>query len=243
MANRFNPQKLSRQLAPFGFTLNLPEAMKGGISFVRPSSVERLFEHVLICAGKIVWAEAVVSAATYTTCNKSVSEEDRRFRLLLAPDWPHTTSLETRDTAQPWLRQLIDNADTYCKQMAAEIGPALAARLQPVFKAVDSYTQKLGDIFAILDREFAFVSEISPDERAEFNRLTSIAQRYLWLNANDSEVASIALVRFGNEVEECESTSLDKVHQGDGLTARLILLADYVRAKRLAYEKLGGLRR
>jgi len=128
--------------------------------------------------------------------------------------------------------------------MAAEKGPLLAQRLLPVFTAVDSYVRRLGDVFAILDREAAFASESSPDQQVEVDRLTALVRSVLYLNSEDATLASVALVRFGEEVEGAATPFRDKVPGRDaGLAARLILVADHVRAARRAYELAGGLHR
>ena len=126
--------------------------------------------------------------------------------------------------------------------MAAEKGPVLARRLEPVFNVVDSYVQALGDLFAVFDREFAFLTEVAPEERAAVDRLATLARSMLYLNSEDAKLASLALVRFGAEVERRASPFESKLpHRDDGLAARLILLADYVRMKRLEYDAAGGL--
>jgi hypothetical protein len=245
MAKRFDPGKLSQRLAPFGFALNLPEAMKGGISFVRPSAVERLYEHVLIRTGETAYAEAVISGATFTSCHACVSEFDNRFRAFLSGASRFQIShVETWAAAQAWQKTLIENADAYCKQMATDKGPLLFRRLLPVFTAVDSYIQRLGDTFAILDREFAFVSEASPDEKAEVERLATNARQWLYLNSEDAKLACLALVRFGSQVEGSPSPFHNKVPRIDSdLATRIILLVDSVRARRVEYEMAGGLHR
>lgn len=245
MARRINPDKLSQRLGPFGFALNLPEAMKGGISFVRSSAVERLYEHVLIRTGTPTYAEAVISGASFTTCFDCVSERDNRLRAFLSPDSEFGASqLRTSAEAKAWQKRLVENADAYCKMMANDKGPQLFQRLLPAFTAVDSYIERLGDFFAILDREFAFVSEVSPAEQSEVERLATKAGQYLWLNSEDAKLASLALVRFGSEVEGVVSPFQDKTPRHDsGLASRLILLADYVRARRIEYEMAGGLGR
>jgi hypothetical protein len=197
MAKRFDPDKLSHRLAPFGFVLNLPDVKKGRISFVRPSIVERLYEHVLISTGKTAYAETVISGATFTSCHACVSEKDDRFRVFLSGyTWYQTSALETWATARAWQERLVENADTYCKAMANEKGPLLFRRLLLVFKAVDSCIQGLGDMFAVLDREFAFVSQASPDEQAKIDHLATLARRMLYLNSEDAKLASIALDRL-----------------------------------------------
>ena len=128
--------------------------------------------------------------------------------------------------------------------MASDKGPLLFQRLRPVFTAVDSYIRCLGDFFAILDREFAFVSETRPDEQVEVDRLATKARQWLYLNSEDAKLASIALVRFGSQIEGSPSPFQKKTPgRDDDVSSRLILLADYIRAKRLEYDMLGGLRR
>lgn len=245
MAKRFDPHNLSQSLAPFGFALNLPETHKDGISFIRPSNAARLHEHILIRMGRVAYAEAVISGATFTSCHPSVSEMDERFRTFLSDGaWYRTSAFETWAAAQSWLQRLVENADAYCKTMAAERGPQLAQRLLPVFTAVDSYVQRFGDLLAIFDSEAAFVSEASADERAEVDHLAKLARSMLYLNSEDARLASIALVRFGEEVEGSTTPFRSKVpHRDAGLAGRLVLLTDHVRAKRLEYEMVGGLHR
>lgn len=232
MAKRFDPDKLLLRLAPLGFALNLPETHKGGISVVRPSNVERLYEHVLIRTGRPTYAEAVISGAAFTSCHACVSERDDRLRAFFSENSKFGTSLLLISAeAKEWQKRLVENADAHCKLMTAEKGPLLARRLLPIFTAVDLYVQRLGDIFAILDRESAFVSETSAEEQAEVDRLATNAHQWLYLNSEDAKLASIALVRFGSEVEESASPFQDKLpRRDDGLAARLILLADHIRA-------------
>jgi hypothetical protein len=245
MAKRFDPDKLSQRLAPFGFVLNLPEVMQYGISFVRPSSVDRLYEHILIYTGSPTHAEAVISAASFTSCHNCVSERDYRLRAFLAGKSEYGSKvLTTPAEAKAWQTQLVDHADALCKLMADEKGPLLSRQLASTFAAVDSYIQRLGDFFAILDREFAFVSEASPAEQAEIDRLATKARQRLYLNTEDAKLAALALVRFGDEVEGIALSFENKIARKDvDLASRLILLADYVRAKRLEYETAGGLYR
>ena len=225
--------------------LNSPEVMKGGFSFVRPSSVNRLYEHVLIRTGRPTYAEAVISGASFTSCHDCVSERDNRLRAFLSGGSAFGTALLwTSAEVKAWQKRLVENADDFCKFMASERGPLLSQRLASVFAAVDSYSQRLGDIFAILDREFAFVSEASPREQAEVDRLATNARQWLYLNSEDARLATLALVRFGSEVEGSVSLFQNKIPRRDGsLASRLILLADYVRTKRLEYDMAGGLNR
>jgi hypothetical protein len=187
----------------------------------------------------------VISGASFTSCHACVSERDDRLRAFLSKNSEFGTSLlSTSAEAKAWQKRLVENADAYCKLMAADKGPPLARRLQPIFTAVDLYVQGLGDMFAILDREFAFVSEASAEEQAEVDRLATNAHQWLYLNSEDAKLASIALVRFGSEVEGSASPFQDKLpRRNEGLAARLILLADYVRAQRIEYDMAGGLRR
>lgn len=182
-AKRFDPDRLAKLLEPQRFVLNFPEVMKGGISFVRPSAIKRLFEHVLIRTGKVAFAEAVISGASFTSCHPCVSEPDGRFRAFLSRNSEFQTSrLGTWAEAKAWQKQLVENADSYCKLMAADKGPVLARRLKRVFSAVDSYVRALGDIFIIFDREFAFLAEASAEEQAEVDHLATLARRMLYLN-------------------------------------------------------------
>ncbi len=241
----FEADRLAKLLAPWRFVLNLPETKKGGISFVRSSSVERLYEHILISPGKTAYAEAVLSGASFTSCHACVSEKDNRFRAFLSEDSTYQTSmLTTWADANAWQAKLVENADAYCSLMASDSGPVLSRRLAPVFNSVRGYERALGDIFAIFDREFAYVTGGPSDEQAEVNRLANLASSMLWLNSEDAKLASVALVRFGSEVEQHSSPFRDKLpHRDDGLAARLILLADYVRTSRLDYGVANGMSR
>jgi hypothetical protein len=252
VGKRFDSDRLSQRLAPHGFAHNLPQLIKGGvpqevlkgrISFVRRSSVERFYEHVHIQAGKVAWAEAVISAASFTSCHPCVSEHDGRLRAFLSGDSQfQTTRLATWAEAKAWQERLVENADSYCKRLAAGKGPVLTRRLEPVFAAVDLYVRALGDIFAVFDREFGFLAETQSEEQTEVNRLASLARSMLYLNYEDATLASLTMVRFGAEVEQCASPFQEKApHRDAGLAARLVLLTDYIRAKRLEYEAAGGL--
>jgi hypothetical protein len=127
--------------------------------------------------------------------------------------------------------------------MTREKGQLLYSRLQPVLNAVHLYVQALGDMNAVFDREFAFVSAGDSAEKEEVNRLATLARSMLYLNFEDATLASIALVRFGTHVENRPSPFQGKVpHRDDGLATRLVLLTDFVRAKRLEYNQMCGLR-
>jgi hypothetical protein len=242
---RFNPEKLGKLLQPYGFLLNLPEAMKHGISFIRPSSADRLYDHILIDASNPVCAETVISAASFTSCRECVSERDNRLRAFLAPGAPyHNSWVHTAAEAKSWQKRLVENADAFCVAAASDKGPVLTTRLQPVFNAIDAYVQRLGDVFEILDKEFAFFAEAALDERSQAEQMARFAHEMLWLNSEDSKLASLALIRFGAEVEGRNSPFHGKVpHRDSGLAARLILLADFIRRKRADYANAGGLYR
>jgi hypothetical protein len=242
---RLNSENLAKQLESLRFKLNLPEAKKDGISFIRRSSVDRLYEHLLIYAKNPVYAEIAISAATFTSCHACVSERDSHFRALLTGNTRYRTCmLGSAKEWKAWQQLLVDNLDSHCIAASTEKGPELVGRLQLVFDAVDAYAQKLGDMFAILDREFAFVSNTSPSEQAEIERLATLAHSMLYLNSEDAKLASLALVRFGAEVEGHPQPFHSKKPQRDKpLAARLILLADFVGKKRIEYRVAGGFRR
>ena len=114
MAKRFDPDKLSQRLALSGFALNLPETHKDGISFVRASSVERLYEHVLIRTGRPTYVEAVISGASFTSCHDCVSERDDRLRRFMSGDSEFGSSLIwTSAEAKAWQKRLGESADAY----------------------------------------------------------------------------------------------------------------------------------
>ncbi len=266
-AIRFNVDQLARLLVPHGFSLNLPEAfkrhfgdvanddersnrdlsklLKSRISFARPSAAPRLYDHIRICPPPEAFAELIVSAATFESCHRSVSNVDGRFRTFLSENSQFQTShLTTAADVATWLRRLAENASTFCEFAAAEIGPALSQRLQPTFTAVDRYEQSLGDMFSIFEREFAFVAAASANEQAEIERLTDFGSRMLYLKSEDAKLASFALVQFGSEVDGKSSWHRDAARRPvEELIPRLILLTDLVRKRRGEYEGMNGLAR
>jgi hypothetical protein len=242
---RFDPDRLSRLLEPYQFALNSPEYLKGEISFVRRSSSERLYEHLWIWTSNLAYVETFISGASIHSCHSCVSAADNRFRAFMAADarW-QKSDLSTASRAKAWQERFIQNADEFCKSMAAEKGPVLAQRLGPLFSLVDSYIHALGNIFAVLDREYAFVTEISVDDQAEVERLTNESRRILYLNSEDARLAGAILVRFGSAIEGKDSPFRGVMaYKNNALAARLILLTDYVRASRFKYDTDRGLYR
>ena len=234
----FKTDKLAKQLEPYRFQLNLPETRKGGISFVRRSSVERLFEHLLISATNPAYAEVVISASSFTICHSSVSERDSRLRALLSDGCEfRTTTLNNSFEAQQWLQKLIDKADEYCTLASVDCGPLLVSRLHPFFESVDAYVDRLDDIYSIFDHEHAFLLEASAEEQHEIDRLATHSYNMLYLDLDDSKLAALILSRYSYEVDGC--SYLDKVpHRDTGLAARLVLLAEFVSRRRMEYSKL-----
>jgi hypothetical protein len=234
--------KIGKRLAPHGFQLNLPEAKKNGISFIRPSSVSRLYEHILISAENPVYAEVVISASWRTTCHACVSELDNRFRAMLSGDSEfQTTWISVSAESKDWQRQLIENADAYCVAAAAALSPVLSERLSHVFNVVDRYTTRLGDVFAVLDREFAFFNEADHQERSEAERMAILAHQMYHLDLDDSKLASLVLIRFGDKVEGSEKPFHGRVpHRDVELTRRLILLSDFFQMKRNEFMRSQG---
>jgi hypothetical protein len=236
---RFDPDRLAQRLAPHGFVLNLPETMKGGISFVRPSKIDRLYDHLLIRAGTSAFVDTAISAATFTSCHKVVSEEHYGLRSLLSGDselkrrYPHMAAshLATWAEARAWQKKLIENADVYCNMLAAEKGLILIERLRDVFRAVDSYVTAMGKLSDIFSREFAYVSAGTSKEKIEVSRLADQGRSMYYLDLDDARLASAALLRFGPSVEDRAFQGV-KPHRDAGLAARLILLADYIRRYR-----------
>ena len=190
--------------------------MKNGISFIRRSSVSRLYEHVLIVAENPVYAEVVISAATRTSCHACVSESDDRFRALLSENSQfQNTWLTNSAESRKWQRRLVENADGYCAAAAAALGPLLTERLRHVFNVVDQYTTRLGDVFAVFDREFAFFNEAAPQERSAAEQMATLAHRMYYLDLDDSKLASLLLMRFGAEVEGSENPFRGRVPHRD----------------------------
>jgi hypothetical protein len=237
MARRFNADRVARLLAPSGFVLNLPEVMKGGVSFVRPSLFPRLYEHVLFVTSNVVYAETVLSAATFTSCHRCVSEPDKRFSAFLSKgDLFGASDLGTAEMQRLWQQRLVENADAFCRTMAAEKGPALVERLRPVFAAVDSYVAAMEDMAAIFDREFAFVNNRPAHERAEIERLASETRAFFYLDLEDARLASCIVLRLAPQVEGKEDPFLGvNARQDEGLAARLVMLSDFIRIKRTSF--------
>jgi hypothetical protein len=157
--------------------------------------------------------------------------------MLGGPSPFNVSSMSTRLEAKKWLSRLVEVASNVCPSVASERGPALVQRLQPVFDKVDQYAERLGDLSTIFDREFAFVSAVSVVELPEIERLARLARSMLYLNSDDAKLASLALIRFGDEVEGRALPFRDTTPQRDeGLAARLILLSDLIRGKRLEFS-------
>jgi len=229
---RLNRDRLTRLMTAEGFALNLPEALKGGISFIRESCEPRLYEHIRVVPPPGAHAELILSAATFTSCHSPVSEIDDRFRTFLTGNTPYRAAhLTTANEARAWVDRLAANASSFARTASMERGPLFAQRLQSAFDAVDRCTKSLGDLFSIFDREFAFLGEATNVEKAETERLARFGWRNLYLNSEDAELASFLLVRFADK-----SAGLE-------LTARLILLTDYIRKQRCEYAHVGGLGR
>jgi hypothetical protein len=242
---RFDPERLSQLLAPCQFTINSPEFVKGRLSFVRRSSFERLYEHLLITTTNPAYVETVMSGASFRSCHDCVSEIDTRFRSFMATDARYQKSdVSTAVKAVAWQKRLVENADTFCKSMAKEKGPALAKRLAAVFKLVELYVIALGEISSVLDREYSFVTEIPRADQIEADRLASQARSMLYLNSEDAKLASVTLVRYGPIIEGEDSAFRGKKpYQNTTLAARIILLTDYIRVKRFDYDTDRGLYR
>lgn len=241
MAKRLSANSLQTKLKPLGFIHNLPEVLKGGISFVRLSSVERLYEHLRISPGISTSVDLVISAASFTSCHRCVSEKDDRFRLFLSKgDWTGTVRIETASDVKEWQPLLIENVQEYCERLADDSGVSLAARLQPTFSAVDRYVHRFGDLFEVFDREYAFSNEGSTDETSTIEWLSIEANRWLYLASNDAKLASTALVRWSRELEEQDLCVREKLLCDNAeLSTRLILIVDYIRNQRDRYEAAG----
>jgi hypothetical protein len=239
---RFRVDSLANRLAQLGFAHNFPASHKNGFAFVRNSSIPRLYEHVLINAENPVYAEAVISAASRASCHPCVSERDGCLRALLSSGSRYGSKLIfTPAEAKAWQDRLIENADASCRAASSEFGPLLFKRLEPVLYAVDRYQKKIGEIFAVFDREFAFVQDVRDEERSEIERLAAKAHSILFLDAEDAKLASLVLVRFGSEVEGIEAPFQNaNPRAGNELGSRLILLVDFIQNKRRAYAQAGG---
>lgn len=241
MTKRLSANSLQTKLKPLGFLHNLPEVHKGGISFVRPSSVERLYEHLQISPGISTSVDLVISAASFTSCHRCVSEKDDRFRLFLSNgNWIGTVRTETASDVKEWQNQLIDHLQEYCERLADESGVSLAARMRRTFSAVDRYIHRFGDLFEVFDREYAFSNEGSADEKSSIEWLSFEAKRWLYLASDDATLASTAVIRWGREIEEQDLCVRGKLLcENAPLSARLILIADHIRNQRDRYEAVG----
>jgi hypothetical protein len=235
-----SPERLTALLGPLGFLLRFADTRTKSIAFYRPASISRLYEHLNVVGqgkmGEAVYATTAISASTGRSCDTCVSEEDKAllFSLQSATD-RHWTLVSDRKQAEEWERKLALEADSHCRSTAQSKGPALYERLRPTFGVIDRYIEKLGNLNAIFDVEFQYVSRLTGDERAEMERLT-FGVGNIEESDDDVRLACHTLVKFGAEVEaQTNPFNGKKVHEDSNLRARIYLLTDFFREQRKAY--------
>ena len=75
-------------------------------------------------------------------------------------------------------------------------------------------------------------------------RFDDAADRMLYLDSEDSKLASLTMIRFGATVEGTVSFNcFDRPRLDSELSARMVLLVDFFRRMRIAYANAGGLHR
>ena len=235
-----NADRLSNLLKPQGFTLRYAGSFVKTIIFVRNSNIPRLFEHLNVYgqgkAGEAVNASTGISASSSQSGDACVGEEDLALMYALATNAEHHwTIVGNTGEAKAWEERLAQNTDFHCRATADSKGPALHARLQPVFSAVDRYIAKIGDVNTVFDSEYRYRESAADDTKREANQLASLIG-YIGPSWDDIQLACLVLFKYSSEVEGQESPFRGKKwHEDSDLRARIYLLAGYVREKRHLY--------
>ena len=223
-----SPNRLGRKLAPFGFSLCRSCATTKEIGFFRPSTVERLYEQIRIQgqgkSGEAVYAVTAVSACRDWINDECIATVDEELMHLLETDKErHWTLLANADEAETWEFRLSEMADGACQKTTAAYGADLLSKLGPELDGFDACLQRVGDLKAILDSEYAFT------QRADARELAAVD---LWsIGKNDDwRLACHLLIRHsmsGDLVNE-------KFHESPKLRVLLYLMNQQVAAVRTA---------
>jgi hypothetical protein len=242
-----SPVRLSELLKPQGFRLSAADARTKDISFVRESSIPRLFEHIVIAGqgklGEVVYAKTAVSGSTGHSHDECVSAIDRALVDVMETDKArHWTLLRTDEEAKAWETKLARHADAYCRATTRAKGPSLHERLQPTFDAVDAYLRAVGDVFAVFDSEFRYLTSVPQEHKDEVDRYASLIGN-IGEEAEDVLLACDVLFRHAPEIEGSMRTIREKKwHKNPAIRARVFLLTDFFREQRKLYIAAQGVR-
>jgi hypothetical protein len=156
-------------------------------------------------------------------------------------DW-HSTLVRTRREAEAWEAKLARHADAYCRATAQAKGPSLRERLQPIFDAVDAYLQAVGDVFAVFDSEFRYLTSVPPEHKDEVDRYASLIGN-IGEATEDVLLACDVLFRHASEIEGSMRIIREKKwHKNPAIRARVFLLTDFFREQRKLYIARQGVR-
>ena len=239
------PGRLSAILDRQGFWLRNADFVTKSITFVRQSTIPRLYEHLNVCGqgkeGEAVYATTAISGSTGHSQDRCVSEEDHTLLYTLETNKErHWTLVRTQAEAKVWENRLAQAADFHCRATAQSKGPLLRERLQPAFSAVDRYIVKLGNVNDIFDAEFRYFQEAPALQRRQAERLAFLVGSVgdSW---EDVELACLVLFLFAHDVEGGEDAFRGKTFYDDPiLRVRVYLLIDFIREKRKMYATSTG---
>jgi hypothetical protein len=240
-----SPDRLLALLKPEGFWLRHVNSISKTITFIRPSAIPRLYEHLNVHGqgkvGEAVYAATAISGSTSASHDECVSEEDLTLLYTLETDKErHWTLVRNKHEAEIWEQRLARVADSHCRGTAQSKGPSLRERLQPVFSAVDLYIAKLGNVKAIFDSEFRYFNEAPAIQRSEAERLASLIG-YIGESPEDIRLACLVVFLFAPDVEDREDAFRGKKwHEDPSLRGRIYLLVDYLREQRKLYAESQG---
>src|SRR6478735_466797 len=106
-----SPDRLNALLQPQGFSLREVDIVTKTITFVRPSRLPRLHEHLNVQGqgkvGEAVYATTAISGSSGHSLDTCVSEVDKALLFILESDKDrHWTLLRTKDEAVAWEHKL-----------------------------------------------------------------------------------------------------------------------------------------
>jgi hypothetical protein len=229
--------RLAARLAPYSFWLRDNGIATHTISFVRPSTIPRLFEHVNVYSqgkkGEAVYATTVVSGSTNCLSDECISERDLTLLYKLETDKErHWTLMRDKREAEIWEERLAQVADSQCRVTSESKGPALRERLEPAFAAVDRYVMKIGNLHDIFALEYRYFQDAPAEKRIEAERLASLIGD-IFESREDVELACLVVLMFASEVESRADAFLGtKWHEDADFRARIYLLIDIIREQR-----------
>lgn len=207
------------------------------ISFVRPSAIPLLYEHLNVYgqgrAGEAVYAKTTISGSMSQSNDRCISEEDDALAETLATDMERRwTLLRNKQEAVAWEEKLSKVADLHCRATAESKGSAVLERLRPAFSAMQLYIANVGDMHQLLASEFRFFEQTPTQIRIEAQRLASLIGNVAE-STDDIELACLVLHCFAPQVEGAEDAFRgSKWHEDPQLRTRIYLLADFIREHR-----------